>query len=86
MKILFSLAACFCLFLSSCGKTRYIEVNKLPDTYQCAHMEEICKEAREFESKYSQMSEEEKEEFKTLRDTYRDQCNTALEQCKKSAP
>jgi uncharacterized protein YnzC (UPF0291/DUF896 family) len=49
-------------------------------------MEEICKEAREFESKYSQMSEEEKEEFKTLRDTYRDQCNTALEQCKKSAP
>jgi len=86
MKIFFFLTVCFCLLLSSCGGSSYIEVNNLPDTYQCAHMEEICKEAREFESKYSQMSDEEKKEFKTLLDTYRDQCNTALEQCKKSAP
>lgn len=86
MKIFFFLAVCFCFLLFSCGGSSYIEVSKLPDTYQCTHMEEICKEAREFESKYSQMSDEEKKEFKTLRDTYRDQCNTALEQCKKSAP
>ncbi len=83
MKALF-LIGFFWLILLSCGGTSYIEINKLPDTYQCKHMDEICKEAREFEGKYAQMSKEEKEEFKTLLDTYRSQCNTALELCKKS--
>jgi len=85
MKILF-LTACFCLLLLFCAKTSYIDVNKLPDTYQCAHMEEICKEAREFEKNYSRLSKDEKEEFKTLLDTYRNKCNTAVELCKNSAP
>jgi hypothetical protein len=49
-------------------------------------MEEICKEAREFEKNYSRLSKDEKEEFKTLLDTYRNQCNTAVELCKNSAP
>ncbi len=84
MKNLFFLSACFCFLFSSCGGTSYVDVNKLPDTYQCAHMEEICKEAREFERSYSQLSKEEKEEFKTILDAYKDQCNTALEQCQKS--
>ncbi|HEX3019077.1 MAG TPA: hypothetical protein VHP36_02195 [Chitinispirillaceae bacterium] len=83
MKYLYSIVS-FMIIFFSCGGPKYVEVNKLPKTYQCDHMEEICKEAREFEGKYSQMNKEEKEEFKTLLDTYQSQCNTALEQCQKS--
>lgn len=76
--------SCSGLLLVACGGTTYVDVNKLPDTYQCEHMKEVCKEAQEFQTKYSQMSKEEKEEFKTLLDTYKNQCNNALEQCKQS--
>jgi len=47
-------------------------------------MKDVCKEAREFESRYSAMSKEEQEEFKTVLQTYRSQCNDALEECQKS--
>jgi hypothetical protein len=47
-------------------------------------MKDVCKEARDFENKYQYMSREEKEEFKTLLQTYQSQCNDALDACKKS--
>lgn len=84
MKYIISTAFLWFLLSSCGGSSTYVDVNKLPDTYQCSHMKDICKEAREFENNYSQMSKEEQEEFKTLLETYRNQCNSALEECKKS--
>lgn len=82
MKLSFLLSSL--LFLVSCGGTTYVDLNKLPDTYQCQHMKDICKEAKEYESNYLRMAKEEQEEFKTLLETYQNQCNDALDLCKES--
>ncbi|NLP03510.1 MAG: hypothetical protein GX089_13520 [Fibrobacter sp.] len=74
----------FSLLLISCGGSTFVDTSKLPDNYQCNYMKDVCKEAREFESRYSRMSKEEQEEFKTVLQTYRNQCNDALEECQKS--
>ena len=58
----------------------HFDTSKLPDNYSCNYMKDVCKEAREFESRYSRMSKEEQEEFKTVLQTYRNQCNDALEE------
>lgn len=72
--------------LAGCsGSSSFVNTATLPDTYQCSYMKDVCKEADEFERKYEAMTPEEKKEFKTLLYTYRNQCNTALEDCKKSA-
>lgn len=71
------------IFLS-CGGPGFVDTSKLPDTYQCEHMKEICKEARDFEGQYSKMSQEEQKEFEILLKTYNNQCNDALEACRKS--
>jgi hypothetical protein len=47
-------------------------------------MKEICDEAREYERNYNAMSSEEKKEFENILKAYRNQCNTALEMCRKS--
>ncbi|MCX7726233.1 MAG: hypothetical protein N2053_05240 [Chitinispirillaceae bacterium] len=72
--------------LCGCGGGRTIIINKskLPDTYHCEYMEEVCKEAREFESKWYKMTPEEKKESKEVLRTYRQQCNDALDACMKS--
>jgi hypothetical protein len=71
------------LIISSCASS-YVNTAKLPDTYQCQYMNDVCKEATEFETKYEQMTPEQKKEFKNLLMTYRSQCNDALDACKKS--
>ena len=72
--------------IASCGGPAFVDTSNLPDTYQCTYMKEVCKEAREFEGKYAQLTPEEKKEFKTFLQTYQSQCNNALEACKKSSP
>ncbi|NLG17184.1 MAG: hypothetical protein GX556_07645 [Fibrobacter sp.] len=78
----------YLLFLSllvfSCGKPVLVDTSKLPDTYQCNYMKDVCKETEEFEGRYSRMSAEEQEEFKNVLQTYRSQCSDALELCRKS--
>ncbi|NLE02550.1 MAG: hypothetical protein GX640_22015 [Fibrobacter sp.] len=71
-------------FMIGCGGTKYVDYSKLPDTYLCTYMKDVCKEAQDFETKYRQMSPEEKEEFKTVLQSYRLQCNDALDACQKS--
>lgn len=72
------------LFFFSCGGPGFVDTSKLPDTYQCQHMNDVCKEAREFEVKYYKMSDDEKKEFEVLLKTYNSQCNDALEACQNS--
>ena len=72
------------IFSFSCGGPGFVDTSKLPDTYQCKYMEEVCKEARDFEVKYSKMSQEEQKEFEVLLKTYNNQCNSALDECLKS--
>lgn len=72
--------------MTNCAsKTKYINTADLPDTYQCDYMKEICKEAQDFQRKYSQMSEEDKRESKTILNAYIDQCSNAQDLCEKSA-
>jgi len=76
---------CVCTaVLTGCGGTIFIDRSKLPDTYQCAHMDEVCKESQEFEHTYEKLSPDEKKEAETVLKAYRLQCESALEMCKKS--
>jgi len=73
------------VFMAGCaGSSSFIDTSKLPDTYQCGYMKDICKEAQDYEAKYSMMTSDEKKEFKNLLMVYRQQCSEAVEQCKKS--
>ena len=72
--------------LTGCaGSSTFVDTSKLPDTYQCTYMKDVCKEAQDFQAKYDSMTPEEKKEFKNLLMTYRKQCNSALGLCQKSA-
>jgi hypothetical protein len=76
---------CGCMAILGCASnSAFIDTSKLPDTYQCNHMKDICKEAQEFESRYSSMSADEQKEFKNLLMVYRNQCSSAQEECLKS--
>lgn len=80
----FFLAGSF--LLAGCGgNSSFIDTSKLPDTYQCNYMKDVCKESQEFESKYQTMNSEDKKEFESLLMAYRKQCSDALDACKKSA-
>jgi hypothetical protein len=72
--------------LLSCGGTQFVDTAELPNSYQCSYMQDVCKEAREFERTYNAMSPDEKKEFENVMKTYHSQCNDALEICKKSKP
>lgn len=72
------------LGLAGCGGTEFVNTAELPDTYQCRHMQDVCKEAREFEGVYSRMSPEERKDAEHVLKAYRMQCNDALELCQKS--
>ena len=86
-KTSFSVIALAILFICGCSqKSSFINTANLPDTYQCAYMVEICKQAEEFERAYSSLSEEEQAEAKVVRQTYRNQCNDAVDACRKSVP
>jgi len=81
----FFIVVCGCVIILGCASNRsFIDTSKLPDTYQCNYMKEICKEAQEFESRYSSMNADEKKEFKNLLMVYRKQCSSAQEDCLKS--
>lgn len=68
----------------SCAGTRTVDISKLPDTYQCSYMKDICKEAQDYERQYNKMTPDEKKEFETILKAYRSQCSDALELCQKS--
>lgn len=67
-----------------CSGTIYVDTSKLPDSYQCDHMEEVCKESREFERTYEKLAPDEKKDAETVLKAYRLQCTGALEMCRKS--
>jgi hypothetical protein len=73
------------LTATGCGGPELVNTATLPNTYQCQHMKEICKEARDFESSYSRLSPEEKKDAENVLKAYRMQCNDALDLCNKSA-
>lgn len=76
-----SLAAVF----AGCGGTILVDRSKLPDTYQCSHMDEVCKESQEFERTYEKLSPADKKDAETVLKAYRLQCTSALDMCKKSS-
>lgn len=84
MKKSFICAISGIMFIGCAGGSSFVDTSKLPDTYQCSYMKDVCKEAREYEAQYEQMSSEDKKEFKNILLVYRKQCSDALEQCKKS--
>lgn len=84
MKIYAILITCSLSFIGCAGNSSFVDTGKLPDSYQCNYMKDVCKEAQDFEAKYEAMNSEEKKEFKSLLFTYRKQCNDALKQCLKS--
>lgn len=84
MKALFIVTLSFFVLTGCAGSSSYIDTAKLPDTYQCNYMKDVCKEAQDFEGKYESMTPEEKKEFKTLLMVYRSQCSNALDVCRKS--
>lgn len=73
------------VLLTGCAGTAYVDMSKLPETYQCEHMKEVCKDARDFERTYEALPVEEKNDAENILKAYRSQCNDALEFCKKSA-
>ena len=74
----------FFVWLPGCGRTKFVNTAKLPDTYRCRHMKEVCKEASTFESEYSKLSEEERKDAESVLKAYRMQCNDALKMCEES--
>jgi hypothetical protein len=80
-----SVIAPVALFIS-CAGTRTVDTSKLPNTYQCTYMKDICKEAQDYERQYNKMTPDEKKEFETILKAYRSQCSDALELCQKSKP
>jgi hypothetical protein len=79
------IVVCGCITLFGCASNSgFIDTSKLPDTYQCNHMKDICKEAQEFESRYASMSADEQKEFKNLLMVYRNQCTSAQAECQRS--
>lgn len=84
MKALSIVTLSFLVFSGCAGSSSFIDTAKLPDTYQCNYMKDVCKEAQDFEGKYESMAPEEKKEFKNLLMAYRNQCSSALGACQKS--
>lgn len=84
MKALSIVILSFLAFAGCAGSSAFVDTAKLPDTYQCKSMKDVCKEAQEFEGKYESMTPDEKKEFKNLLMVYRNQCNNALDMCRKS--
>jgi hypothetical protein len=80
---LVSIIAPAVLFVS-CAGTRTVDTSKLPNSYQCTYMKDVCKEAQEYERQYNSMTPDEKKEFENILKAYHSQCNDALELCKKS--
>ena len=74
------------IVFTGCGGAKFVNTANLPDTYQCRHMNEICKEARSFEAEFNKMSKEEREDAENVLKAYRMQCNDALKRCEESAP
>jgi type IV pilus biogenesis protein CpaD/CtpE len=83
-SILFA-AVCTLPFAAGCGGPDLVNTAKLPDNYLCAHMKDVCKEAREFEIAYGKMSPAERKDAENVLKAYRMQCNDAVQQCTKSA-
>lgn len=72
------------VWLTGCGGTAFVNTAELPDTYQCRHMEEVCREAHTFEQEYTRLSKEEQKDAENVLKAYRIQCNDALKMCKES--
>ena len=72
-------------FTGGCAGSAFVNTADLPDSYQCSHMKEVCREAREFERSYAKLPSNDKKDAENVLKAYRMQCNDALEQCKKSA-
>ena len=87
MKIRYKIALGCCVggIIVGCGGSKFVNTAKLPDTYQCQHMKEVCKEARAFESEYGTLSSDEKKDAENVLKAYRMQCNDALKMCEESA-
>lgn len=79
-------AVCSVLVIAACSpKTTLVDLNNVPDTHHCQFMKETCKEAEEFNRQYQSMSDEEKQDAKTILNAYVQQCADAQEICKQSA-
>jgi|GEM_PF-5395515 len=73
------------LLLAGCGGAEFVNTADLPDNNYCNHMNEVCKEAREFEAAYNRLPPGDKKDAESVLKAYRLQCNDALKACKKSA-
>jgi hypothetical protein len=84
-RLVFVIAGSFAaVLLTGCGGTTFVNTATLPDTYQCSHMREVCKEARTFEEEYNKLSKEEQKDAENVLKAYRMQCNDALKMCEES--
>jgi hypothetical protein len=71
--------------LGSGGCVRQVvDLSKANDSYQCQYMKDVCREESEYEAKYAKMTGEEKKEMKSILDTYRSQCGSAIRACDES--
>ncbi len=84
-KVLTAVFFALIVFCGCAGRSAYINVADMPDTFQCQYMQEICQQAAEFESSYLDMTPEEQEDAKGVFDAYKSQCHFAIEECKRSA-
>jgi hypothetical protein len=58
MKFSLLLPGLFLLLAAGCGGPKFVDTAHLPDTYQCRYMNDVCKEARDYEATYEKMSRE----------------------------
>ena len=84
MKLSVLFPGLFLLVAAGCGGPKFVDTAHLPNTYQCNYMNDVCKEAKDYEATYEKMSPEEKKEFKNVLDAYKSQCNDALKSCLES--
>jgi hypothetical protein len=83
-KILTAAAICAAMALAcgGSGKTVHLNFNTVPDNERCNYMKDVCREAERFEAQFDRMSKEEKQDARTVLNSYIQQCADAQEMCK----
>jgi len=84
-KIFTAVAVCAVIATTCAPRTTTVDFNNVPDTEKCQYMKDACKEAQAFQSQYERMNAEEKKEARAVLNAYIQQCEGALELCRKSA-
>jgi hypothetical protein len=84
IKIAAATFICAALLSACASKFTAVDFTKAPDTEHCQYMKDACKEAQAFQGQYERMNPEEKKDAKVILNACIQQCEDAVDLCRKS--